>query len=162
MLYDNLLRDASRCGVSTYEVRMVPRIKGLYSDDTIWINKAISTSAEKTCILAEELGHYHTSAGDILDQTKTNNRRQELRARQWAYNRLIPLECIVEAYQAHAKGRHEVAEYLGVTESFLQAAIDRYRDKYGLCVVVNDRYTVYFDPLGVAEMLPDETPKSRG
>lgn|GEM_PF-1695059 len=47
--------------------------------------------------------------------------------------------------------RHDFAEFLGVTEPFLQAAIDRYREKYGCCATVGE-YVIYFDPLGVAEM----------
>ncbi len=103
-------------------------------------------------MLAEELGHYHTSSGDILDQRDSMNRKQELRARRWAYERLIPLDRLVDAYKARVKGRFELAEYLGVTEPFLQSAIDRYRDKYGVFTMLDDRYIIYFEPLGVAEI----------
>ena len=44
------------------------RIKGLYCDGYIAINKDIETETERACILAEELGHYYTSSGDIIDQ----------------------------------------------------------------------------------------------
>ena len=42
---------------------------GLYCDNIIWI-KGTLTTAEKTSIVAEEIGHYKTTAGDILDQNK--------------------------------------------------------------------------------------------
>ncbi|WP_163853733.1 ImmA/IrrE family metallo-endopeptidase [Paenibacillus elgii] len=106
-------------------------------------------------IISEELGHFHTSSGNILDLTEIRNRKQELRVRQWAYCKLIPLSRIVDGHKAHVKGRHEIADYLGVTEEFLQAAIDRYRDQYGLCTILDGRYIIYFDPLGVAEMFID-------
>ena len=150
MLYENLLMEAAHHGVDIYEKPMRPTIKGLYSDSVIWINRSIPTVVEKACILAEELGHYHTSVGNILDQTDIRNRKQERRARTWAYERLVPLSKIVQAYHAGATDRHELAEYLGVPEQFLQAAIDRYREKYGTYTVV-DGYIVYFDPLAVAE-----------
>jgi len=152
MAYEYLLRDTASYGIDIQERPMVPSIKGLYGDGTIWINQSIPTSAEKACVLAEELGHYHTSSGDILDQQDTINRKQELRARRWAYQRLIPLERIVDAYKARVKGRYELAEFLGVTEPFLQSAIDRYRDKHGLFTIIDDRYIVYFEPLRVAEI----------
>lgn len=53
------------------------RIKGLYIDGTITLNENLSTTSEKACILAEELGHYYTASGNILDQQE--NRKQELR-----------------------------------------------------------------------------------
>ncbi|QDI90167.1 hypothetical protein EPH95_02425 [Salicibibacter halophilus] len=41
----------------------------------IWffINQNISTRSEKACILAEELGHYHTTSVNILDKQKFVN-----------------------------------------------------------------------------------------
>lgn len=150
MLYENLQMEAARLGVEVYEQPMQPTLKGLYSDDVIWINNLIPTITEKICILAEELGHYHTSTGHIIDLTDIRNLKQERRARDWAYKRLVPLSKIVQAYHAGVTDRHELAEYLGVSEQFLQAAVDRYREKYGTYTVV-DGYIVYFDPLAVAE-----------
>jgi len=155
LLYDNLLREAEHLGIDTYEIPMSQRNKGLYGDNTIWINRMIPTRAEKACAMGEEIGHHHTSYGDILDQTDIRARKQELRARQWAYWRLVPLTEIVRAYKARVSGRHEIAEFLGVTEAFLQDSIDRYREKYGLFVVLDKQYTVYLDPLGVAELFPE-------
>jgi len=128
------------------------RIKGLYCDGVIAVSKDIDTSAERTCVLAEELGHHLTASGDILDQKDTSNRKQELRGRIWAYNRLIGLTGIIKAYRAGCKNRYEIAQNLEVTEEMLQDAIDYYREKYGLCVQV-DNYTIYFEPLGVMELI---------
>lgn len=49
------------------------------------------TQTEKSCVLAEEIGRRYTTIGDILDQNDMNNRKQELRARLWAYNKQIGL-----------------------------------------------------------------------
>ena len=38
-------------------------------------------TVDKTCTLAEELGHYYTTTGDIIDQEDTSNRKQEYLAR---------------------------------------------------------------------------------
>ncbi|WP_339195171.1 ImmA/IrrE family metallo-endopeptidase [Aeribacillus sp. FSL W8-0870] len=151
MVYENLLREAQQHGIDTYEKPMTPTIKGLYSDKVIWINKNIPTNDEKACILAEELGHYHTSSGNILDQSKISNRKQELRARTWAYERLVPLQKIVQAHKSGVRNRYELAEYLGITEDFLVAAIKRYKEKYGLYFSI-ENYTICFEPLGVMEL----------
>ncbi|MEK4381135.1 ImmA/IrrE family metallo-endopeptidase [Aeribacillus sp. FSL K6-2848] len=151
MTYENLLREAQQHGIDTYEKPMTPTIKGLYSDKVIWINKNIPTNDEKACILAEELGHYHTSSGNILDQSKISNRKQELRARTWAYERLVPLQKIVQAHKSGVRNRYELAEYLGITEDFLVAAIKRYKEKYGLYFSI-ENYTICFEPLGVMEL----------
>jgi hypothetical protein len=150
-LYESLLNEAEQQGIYTYEKPMSKRIKGLYADGVICINRNLPTSIAKCCILAEELGHYYTSFGDILDQSKLQNRQQELRARHWSYSKLVPLNKLIEAYKLRIQGRHELAEYLEITEEFLQDAIDHYHSKYGTYTVVGN-YTVYFNPLGVMEM----------
>ena len=117
---------------------------GLIHGHRIAIKKSLST-IEKTCVLAEELGHYQTTVGDILDQSDANNRKQEHRARVWAYNEVIGLHGLVQAYQAGCKNRYETAAYLEVTEAFLQEAIDYYTSKYGV-YVDTDNYRVQFIP----------------
>ena len=150
MCYENLLREAEQHGIDIYEKPMNPGIKGLYSDNIIWINHCIPTMVERACILAEELGHYHTSVGNIIDPTDIRNRKQEQRARTWAYEKLIPLSAFVEAHRQGIRNRYELAEYLGVTEDFLESALQRYKEKYGLFVAV-DGLTIRLEPLGVIE-----------
>lgn len=154
MKYEILLTEAEQLGLSVYETNFRSKAKGLLKGQIIGIDKQL-LAVEKGCILAEELGHYHTSVGDILDQDDARNRKHELKAREWSYRRLIPLTDIVRAYKARAKGKHEIAEYLGVTEKFLQDCIDRYTDHYGLWAKVDDQYMVCFDPLGVMEIFPE-------
>jgi len=113
---------------------MNPSIKGLYGDNIIWLNQGLTPSAVKTCVLAEEMGHYHTSSGNILDQTKVGNLKQEKRARNWAYEKLIPLLSLVEASKEGVRNQYELAEFLEITEEFLEHAIDHYKEKYGLYV----------------------------
>ncbi len=151
MSYERMRDEAAKLNIHIYEMAMPPATKGLYSDKVIWINKQIPTEVEKACVLAEELGHYHTSSGNILDQSDIRNRKQERTARQWAYYCMIPLDKIINAHKARISGRYDLAEYLGVTEHFLQEAIDRYTEKYGLYVRVDEKYTIYFEPLRVIE-----------
>ena len=127
------------------------RIKGLYCDGVIAISDRL-TKKEQAAVLAEELGHHLTASGNILEQGVTANRKQELRGRIWAYNRLIGLTGILKAYKAGCRNRYEMAECLDVPEETLQEALDYYHSRYGVCTQV-DNYVIYFDPLGVMELI---------
>ena len=152
MGYERLLNVASEQGLSVYESPFRSKAKGLLKGKIIGIDNRLPI-VEKACVLAEELGHYQTGVGDSLNQSDLRNRKQELRARQWAYFCMLPLEKIVEAHHSRISGRYDLAEYLGVTEEFLQSAITRFTDKFGLAVRVDERHTIIFDPLGVIEHL---------
>ena len=151
-----LLREAEISCIEVQEKGMPEKIKGLYGENNVWLNKNISTTAEKICILAEELGHHYTTSGDILDQSKIENRKKEIIARRWAYRKLVPLESLIEAYWAGISSRYELAEFLEVTEEFLEDAIKYYKDKYGLYHKINS-YVICFEPLGIFEFFNDES-----
>lgn len=38
-----------------------------------------------------------------------------------------------------------MAEYLELTEEFLKDALQKYQDKYGICVEI-DNYVIFFEP----------------
>lgn len=122
----------------------VSGLKGLYVNGHIAINTKMS-DIEKACVLAEELGHHYTSYGNILDQSDASNRKQELRARAWAYNKQIGLLGLIRAYGHGCRNRFEIAEYLEVTEEVLEECLSFYQNKYGVCTNV-DNYVVYFIP----------------
>ena len=81
----------------------------------------------------------------ILDLSNTSNRKQELRARAWAYDKLIGLSGIISCFEAGCRNLYEMAEHLEVTEEFLKETIDRYRQKYGVYVSIKN-YVIYFEP----------------
>lgn len=99
--------------------------RGLYCDGCVWIKKG-QTTAQKACILAEEIGHYETSAGDILDTRDLSNAKQEARARRWAYKKLIPLRAVLSAFSNGHSRPDEIAEYLQVDETFLLGCLKEY------------------------------------
>ena len=120
------------------------RIKGLYCDGVVAIREDM-TIPEKTCALAEELGHHYTSVGNIIDMDSSSNRKQERQARLWAYNKQIGLKGLVRAYEHGFTASHEIAEYLDVTEEALQECIEFYRDKYGEYKTF-EHYIIFFIP----------------
>lgn len=142
--YEILLSEASENGLIVKEKPLKynnGRIKG----SRVAIRQDLSSSVEKACVLAEELGHHYTSYGNILDQSDTANRKQELRARAWAYNKQIGLLGLIRAYEHGCRNRFEIAEYLEVTEEVLEECLVFYRNKYGKRTNV-DNYVVYFIP----------------
>lgn len=150
MDYETLLRESDSLGLITKE-KFLKYNNGRIKGNRIAIRKDLKTSTEKMCVLAEELGHYHTSTGNILDQSKVSNRKQEYRARLWAYNRAVGLNGLIDAYKNGCKSRYEIAEYLNVTEEFLIETIQCYKSKYGLCATI-DNDTIYFEPLSALEL----------
>lgn len=151
MTYEKLLDEAQSEGLIVKE-KYIPGYGGRIYKNRIAIHNEIRTSSEKSCVLAEELGHHYTTVGNILDQSSVSNRKQELRARMWAYNRQIGLLGIIKSYEYGCRNLYDMAEYLEVTEEFLKDALERYRQKYGMYTAV-DNYIIYFDPgLGVVKM----------
>lgn len=153
--YEKLLDIAENNGITVTENFDLSqtRFKGLYCDGIIAINHTIETTFEKTGILAEELGHHYTTVGDITSQSTTEERKQELKARLWAYNKLIGLQGILSAYNAGCHTITDMADYLNVTEDFLAEALDCYKKKYGTCATL-DNYLIYFEPyLGIMELI---------
>ena len=144
MTYEKLLNTADQAGLIVKEKALVEN-DGLIQGNRIAIRKDIGTQVEKACVLAEELGHYYTSSGDILNQSKDSNRKQEFRARFYGYNLKIGLMGIIRAYRSGCRDLYEMAEYLEVTEEYLKEAIECYKSKYGEYIKV-DNYIVYFIP----------------
>lgn len=150
MTYEELQIQNESLNIQEMCLSDVNGLKGFYFNGNIAIERRMSNT-EKACVLAEELGHHHTTVGNILDQSDVGNRKQERRARLWAYRRAFDLVDLVSAYKYGCRNRYELAEYLEVTEQFLQDALDTYKEKYGLCTKV-DKYVVFFEPLGILEV----------
>ena len=143
MKYNALLNEANAEGISIKE-RPFKTYDGRIKGKDIYLRKDMNTT-EKSCVLAEELGHYYTTVGDILNMNVSENRKQERQARLWGYNRVIGLFGLIRAYEHGCKDKYEIAEYLDVTDEYLEDCINCYQDKYGEYKTV-DNYTIYFIP----------------
>lgn len=118
MTYEDLLDEALVDGLVVKEKPLVAH-DGLISGDRIAIRKDMTT-VKKTCVLAEELGHYHTTVGNILDQSNLENQKQEFKARVWAFEKILSIDKILEAASKGHTEPHTMAEYLDVDEEFLR------------------------------------------
>lgn len=115
-------------------------IKAMCSDSIIALSTKVTDTKEKICILMEELAHIKINVGNI-----SNNPKEELKARGIAYNSLIGLNGIIASYQYGCITKYDMAEFLEVTETFLEEAINWYRSKYGLYTIFNN-YKIQFIP----------------
>lgn len=143
MTFDDLLKEADGAGLIVKEKPLLSADGRIYRN-RIAISEALSTDAEKACILAEELGHYYTTSGDILTR---DTFKQEHKARLWAFDKLIGLSALVEAFKHGCRTRYEIAQYLGVTEEFLTAAVTAYGAKLDGPISVGE-YAVLIAPSG--------------
>lgn len=151
--YEKLLTDADKENIIVTDQFDLSgtRLKGVYCDGTIALNRDMYIESEKTCVLAEELGHHYTTVGNIMDQTDTANRKQERRARIWAYQKLLSFNDLIDSYKHGCQNQFEIAEHLNVTEEFLIDCLTYYKEKYGL-YVRQDNYVIYFEPLGIMKI----------
>lgn len=151
MEYEDLENEIYAKGIDIIEMNFKGDLKGLYADNTIAIDSKINNNTERCCVLAEELGHHYTTAGNIIDLKDIRNVKDEKRAKNWAYEKLVGITGLINGFNAGATNRYELAEYLGVTEEFLDEAIKHYKEKYGLWYEL-DNYILRFEPLVVIKM----------
>lgn len=146
-IYEELLDEAVDNNILVKEVALKSKSDGLYKDSKIAINKAtLSTVAQKACVLAEELGHHNKTYGNIIDLNNIDNIKQENKARNYAYDKLVGINGLINAYSAGCRNLYDIADYLNVTEEFLSAAIEEYSCKYGEQPVSYEGYDIIFVP----------------
>ncbi|MEN6618172.1 MAG: ImmA/IrrE family metallo-endopeptidase [Rikenellaceae bacterium] len=149
MTFEQLAQIAEDENIEFIEMTFPGDLKGLCKYKKIGINKKLN-STEKRCVLAEELGHYYTTVGNITDLKSVCNRKQEIKARKYAFETLVPLKSIIKASYEGCINLYELAEYLDVTEKFLSDTLEHYQRKYGLYIEL-DNYCIYFNPLTVCK-----------
>ena len=94
--YEKLLQEAHENGSIVWE-KGLSCSDGLIYKNRIAISDRLETSTEKACVLAEEIGHYHTAVGDIINLQDIKNLKQEQKGRLHGYNRMIGLCDIISA-----------------------------------------------------------------
>lgn len=142
--YEELIDNASEDGLTVVE-DAIQASDGLCVGDCIIIREDIPTVVKKADVTAEEIGHNKYTVGDITDQTVVDNRKQENRARFYAYNLRIGLSGLLKAFKAGCRTTDDIADFLNVSEDFLLEALERYRQVYGTGAMV-DNYYIRFEP----------------
>ncbi len=111
---------------------------GLYRNGVIYLDSNLKSTIKKEK-LAEEYGHYKTTVGNIVDYTIPANRKQEIQARRFALEMLVPIEKLIECNDHGLSSVFECAEYLGIEEEAFRNAILHYHTKYGSLLEYKDK-----------------------
>lgn len=73
---------------------------------------------------AHELGHCMTGSFYKGYSPLELREKHEYTANKWAIKKLIPFSALIRAGKEGCRERHEFAEYFGVSEAFIQKAVD--------------------------------------
>ena len=119
-----------------------------YGIRSITLSNNLDTTAEKICILAEELEHFISTPEDLFVASHSVREKYEKMARFCAVKRLMPFEKLINAKLLSINNSFELADYLNITVDFLQAGIKAYKDHFGLSVPYKD-FIIYFDPFDI-------------
>lgn len=109
---------------------MPSHLKGLVHRDVIYLNKECGYR-ERTQVIAEEIGHGLTTAGDITEYNTADKRQQENVARLWGIERLVSLDGLIKSWKLGLDNISDIADYFEVTPEYLVGALRAYCDKYG-------------------------------
>ncbi|MCI9188535.1 MAG: hypothetical protein HFH84_02695 [Lachnospiraceae bacterium] len=91
-LYEQWLQKADDIGLRVVEsVPFESQAKGLICGNCIGLNQNIETTAEKACVLAEEVIHSQVNVGNIRDQRISSNKKQERITRKILHHHLAGL-----------------------------------------------------------------------
>lgn len=153
MTYNKLLKKANRLGIDVRECKLPKTIKGLFCrfNDQPIIGLNCENYNEKICVLAEELGHFYTSSGDLLANDSVDHvivHKQEKLARRWAYAEVLTFNRLLAAKKAGCRNLYEVSQFLDVTQGFLIDALKDYQNRYGT-YVIHKGYKIHFDPFNI-------------
>ncbi|MGL5151134.1 MAG: ImmA/IrrE family metallo-endopeptidase [Clostridium sp.] len=150
MTYEEMLCYAHDKNIEVVEIDFNGSAKGYQIENVIFINKKL-TSQDKRCTLSEELSHCIYKGGNILNLDDIRNKKAELLARNNSYCKLIKMNDFIKAFEEGIRNRYELAEFLNVTEEFLDDAIVYYCQKYSNQYFLNN-YMITFSPLGILKV----------
>lgn len=132
----------------TIKIADMPKgLSGLYYDNVILLNKHLASN-EKHCVLAEEIGHYETTYGNITDLSDVRNIKLEKVARKWGYEKILSLDLLIDCHNNGFWTLEEVCFHLDITPEYLNDAVTYYIQKYGVYKIHNG-YKITFDPLTI-------------
>lgn len=123
---------------------------GAISGNEITINKNRNLY-EQHSILAEEIGHYETTYGDIADTTNIRNWKLELVARRWSYKKLVSFDDLIYCYKNRLTTLEDICTFLEIQPDILKISLDYYLSHYGLYIEHNG-YKIMFDPLNIVRL----------
>lgn len=99
-----------------------------------------------TEVLAEELGHHFTSAGNNINPTnyfdKLTIAKCENKALRWACNFLVPIDELIVALKKNLSNIHELSDELSVSEDILLQSFYYLSLNYDYLHIMDNRYLI--------------------
>ena len=145
--YEKKCEECASHGLRVIEMHLT-KAEGLLYKRIIAIEKSLP-DAQKVVVLDEELTHWKVNVGDITDQRKVANRKQERRARKRVYHRFASPHTLIQLYRLGARSVEDFCDRLGITEEFLAEALAYYDEAYGQKTI--GRYRISFRPFNIIE-----------
>lgn len=115
-------------GVRVVDYNFPSKIRGVYQDGIIGINKDVLDPAERRCIIACEMGRHLVRKNKSIVLTEE---QEHIAAFYWAVSYLMPLSAFIEASKFDLKTATEFAEFLNVTPQFVKTGIAFYKNSMG-------------------------------
>lgn len=125
-----------------YDPHLPPGLSGLNINNTVYLNPKQPKSKIKAD-LAEEIGHYLTTVGDITGQKTLLDRRQERKARNIGAILTVSPWDIVACYEEGCVMIYQCAEFLDVPEETFVTAVNYYSQFYD-AIATNDGCVIKF------------------
>ncbi|MCX4167839.1 ImmA/IrrE family metallo-endopeptidase [Enterococcus casseliflavus] len=125
--------------------------KGLLINETIYLNPN-QEKYELNSTLAEELGHYLTSYGNIVLQDTNEKRKQERRARDIGSILVVSPQDIIECFEEGCRSTLECALHLQITEDTFKDAVKYYSRRFS-GIKTENNYTLLFQADGTVAVL---------
>ncbi len=143
--YEKLLVKAEKLDIEVKEIDFGDYEEcAYYCNNKILINNRLNEN-QKHGVLAEELGHHKKTYGDISDQKKLENRKQELVARREGYKFVLEPLDLAYAFKCGINTIYDIAELFQITEKELNEIIVDFRKQHGLGKNF-DKYYIKFEP----------------
>nr|WP_039813787.1 hypothetical protein [Jeotgalibacillus malaysiensis] len=129
---------------------MPEKLPGVIIDNFIAINRNLSMKA-KYFILAEEIGHYLTTNGDILNLKDIRHMKAEVVARRWGFHKVLSFDHLLECYDRSILTCDELCSHFELEPEHVNQVLKSYIDKYGPSVE-HKGHLIQFDPLNIKKI----------
>lgn len=114
----------------TFRDNFPTKLSGLTYGSEIFINKN-KPAVTQYEVMFEEIAHYETGCGNIVNQRTRDERQQEQHARSLAFEHAVPLDGLIYCSTHDLWSVDEMVDYFNVSAEFLLKALDNYTIKKG-------------------------------
>ncbi|WP_172968725.1 ImmA/IrrE family metallo-endopeptidase [Companilactobacillus mishanensis] len=105
-------------------------------NDQVFIN-ANRSYEQNLQDVAEEIGHFKTTVGNIVEQKSELDKKQELEARRFGHMTIVNLDGLIECYKVGILTSWDLSDFFEVRPKYIWQALETYKSKYGEVFIHN-------------------------